>query len=124
MKIKKTNSASSPDTDKKSNIFVVAELARLIKNLELDKGDISHTLTDQAAYFHLINPKYLSNSLASDWIAIRDFIGFDDSVRVFSAQMMTAPILEKVGQFTRADIEKLMTMLYDLQASLEAELNR
>ncbi len=122
MKTKKTTTLTRPESDKKSNIFVVADLARLIRNLELDKDKIRHTLPDQAAHFHLINPKYLSNSLASDWLAIHDFIGYNVSGRVFNADAMKAPIVEKVSQFTQADVEKLMTMLYDLHARLEDEL--
>ncbi|MPR37092.1 hypothetical protein [Salmonirosea aquatica] len=115
--------AASPDPDRKSNIYVDVVLTQLIQNLERDKEKLKHTLANQAGYFHLIIPKDLSHTLASDWIAIRDFVGFEDSVDIFDAEKMKAPIRKKASQFTQADIDELMTMLYALQAKLNAEHN-
>ncbi|MPR36931.1 hypothetical protein [Salmonirosea aquatica] len=120
---KKKSVAESPDPHRKSNIYVDVVLAQLIQNLERDKENLNHTLASQVGYFHLIIPKDLSHSLASDWIAIRHFVGFEDSVDIFDAEKMKAPIRKRASQFTQADIEELMTMLYALQAKLNAEHN-
>jgi len=121
MKFNKSHSLNSREQEKKSNIYVYVELTRLIQKLETDKKKLQ--LVDLAAYFHLINPKDLSTSLAPDWIAVLNFVGFDSSVRISNAEMMQAPIRERVNRFKQEDFEKLMAMLHDLQSRLEAELN-
>lgn len=123
MKLEKLNLHIEPDRQKKSNIYVYVELSRLIRKLETEKQDIRDTLVNQAAYFHLINPKDLSIAIASDWLSILNFIGFDGSVGISDAKMTKAPIREKVSQFTQSDIEKLMAMLHNLQTRLETELS-
>jgi hypothetical protein len=109
-------------SDKKSNIYVFVELSRIIQKLDTNKDQLKSTLAEQAVYFHLINPKDLSNSLAPDWIAICHYVGFDGIASISNASKMKTPIREKVSQFTEADIEKFMIMLYTLHARLEAEL--
>lgn len=88
----------------------------------MDRAMTNQSLARHAVYFHLINPKHLSVSLAPYWLSILNFVGFDSQLWASNVDMAKARIWEKVGQFTPADMKKLMTMLHDLMARLDAEL--
>ena len=115
-------SPRTPPQERKSNIYVFVELASIIQRLELESKMTNHTLANQAVYFHLINPKHLSASLAPYWLAILDFVGFDSQAWSSKVGMTQAQIWKKVSQFTPADRKKLRAMLHDLMARLDAEL--
>lgn len=123
MLFKKLNEIVEESQARKNNIYVYIELTRLVQKLEMGGDDFKSTLVKQAAYLHLINPKDLSVAFASDWIAIKNFVGYDGSAKISNAEMMRAPIREKVKNFTQDDINTLMMKLRDLQARLEAEFS-
>jgi hypothetical protein len=120
MLFKKLNTLVEKQQRKKNNIYVYIELQRLVQRIEMS-DDIRTSLVNQVACFHLIDPKDFSASLAPDWIAIRNFIGYDGSAKNSNAEMMKAPIRARVNKFTQADINTLLKMLHAIQSRLEAD---
>jgi hypothetical protein len=121
MLFKKVKEIVEVSQNKKNNIYVYVELTRLLQKLEMSGDDVKLTIVNQAAYFHLIDPKDLSISFASDWIAILNFVGYEGTARISNAETMRGPIREKVEKFTQEDISRLMNMMRDLHIRLKAE---
>jgi uncharacterized protein (DUF2461 family) len=54
---------------KKSNVFALIELSKLVDALTKDteKASLKDRLKSQSSYFNIIDPKYFSDELAEDW---------------------------------------------------------
>lgn len=108
----------------RSNIYVLGELIKLIENLENGKDNFKSTLVNQAAYFHIINPKDFASDLVSSWLEIRNAIGYQDISTISNSEAMRQPIRAKIDNFTQDDIDCLMENLYGLKSQLLAEFKK
>ncbi|NIJ53527.1 hypothetical protein [Dyadobacter arcticus] len=54
---------------KKSNIFAYIELTKLVDELKVsaETGKLKQRLKSQSAYFNIIEPRYFSEGLVSEW---------------------------------------------------------
>ncbi|GAB2795402.1 hypothetical protein GCM10027275_45700 [Rhabdobacter roseus] len=56
---------------KKSNIFAVTELGKLVAGLREHENDFRKGLLSQAAYFLIIDPRYFSEPLGMKWVDLQ-----------------------------------------------------
>ncbi|MBU1822137.1 MAG: hypothetical protein KKG00_11595 [Bacteroidetes bacterium] len=106
---------------KKSNIFAYTELKKLIDNLNQSGRAPRESITSQAAYFHILDPRYFSEELAPEWAGIRQRLGYSPEQAQKGQLMLKSSMQQSIEQLTEAECRDLLAQLRRVYERLSAE---
>ncbi len=106
---------------KKSNIFAYMELKKLVDNLQHPHPSIKETIVTQAAYFHILDPKYFSDELAPEWTGIREKLGYSTTVALKGQQFLKNTMLSHVESITEKECQEIIQGIHKILSRLSHE---
>jgi hypothetical protein len=106
---------------KKSNIFAYTELKKLVDNLNQPGRAPRESIATQAAYFHILDPKYFSEELAPEWAGIRHRLGYSPEQAQKGQQMLKSSMQQSIEQLTDTECRDIMARLRKVYDRLSAE---
>lgn len=106
---------------KKSNIFAYVEVSKLVETLQSSASPIKETLKSQAAYFNIIDPKYFSDRLVTDWTAILDSVKQHGPVIDAEGKVIMNAISNTIEKMSENECTRLKNEVLSLHEKLKKE---
>jgi hypothetical protein len=106
----------------KSNLFAYVELKKLVENLNQSQGSLKESLLTQAAYFHILDPKYFSEELAPEWVDIRRRLGYTSEEALQGQQFLKNALQETIRTIPEAECREMVAKVKKLLHRLNGEL--
>jgi hypothetical protein len=103
----------------KSNIFAYAELQKLILNLESPGSPLKKLIISQAAYSHILEPKYFSEPLAPRWESIRERMGYSEAQ---TGQLLRSTVQAKMELLSEKECREITAKIKEIFEEIKAEL--
>lgn len=108
---------------KKSNIFAYIELSKFVE--ELKKSDSSPELKEklkgQSAYFKIIESRYFSEPLVSDWESILAFTKQKGASVDEAGNVIASSIANSINGLSNTESQYLVNQLYALFEKVKLE---
>lgn len=106
---------------KKSNIFAFVEVSKLVEILQSSPSTAKETLKSQAAYFNIIDPKYFSDRLVTDWTTILDTVKQYGPVLDQEGKVVQNAISNSIEKMSETDCARLKNEVLSLHEKLKKE---
>ena len=108
---------------KKSNIFAYIELSKLVEELKVSasSGQLKQKLKSQSAYFNIIESRYFSDSLVTEWEGILSVIK-QKGVKVNEdGQIVSNAVSNTIDHLSDKECEALVDKVYTLYDEVKRE---
>ncbi|NIJ52478.1 hypothetical protein [Dyadobacter arcticus] len=108
---------------KKSNVFALIELSKLVDALKKDtrQPSLKERLKAQSSYFNIIDPKYFSESLAAEWTDLQRLASIKGVKRDEDGFMVMNAIRHTVESMTEAECESFVNKVEVLAEKVKEE---
>ena len=110
---------------KKSNIFAYVELSKLVEELKHagSSEKLKEKLKAQSAYFNIIEPRYFSENLVSEWEGILYLTKQKGARTDEEGKVITNAIYNTIESFNNTECQKLVDKLYSLYDKVQSEFS-
>jgi hypothetical protein len=108
---------------KKSNVFALIELSKLVDALKKDSGKetLKDKLKSQSSYFNIIEPKYFSENLASDWTDLQKMANQKGVKRDEDGFMVMNAVRNTVESMTEEECQNFVGKVEKLAEKVKKE---
>jgi len=108
---------------KKSNIFAYIELTKLVDELKASDaaGQLKQKLRSQSAYFNIIEPRYFSEALISDWEGILNVIKQKGAKVNEEGKVVSNAVSNTIDHLSDRECEVLVHQVYSLYDQVKRE---
>ena len=106
---------------KKSNLFAYVEMQKMVSNLQRGNRCLRERLVAQAAYLLILEPKYFSDELATEWRWLRCRMGYPERGRLRGAAALKTTVQCQLQALSDLECQTLYFALREMFARLSAE---
>ena len=108
---------------KKSNIFAYIELSKFVEELKpaLASEKLKEQLRAQSAYFNIIEPRYFSEALISDWEGILNVIKQKGAKVNEEGKVVSNAVSNTIDHLSDRECEVLVHQVYSLYDQVKRE---
>ena len=108
---------------KKSNIFAYIELSKMVEELRQSAASdkLKEKLKAQAAYFNILEPRYFSDSLVSEWEGILSTTKQKGAKVDDEGKVISNAISNTIESFNQKECQKLADQIFGLFERLQKE---
>ena len=107
---------------KKSNIFAYIELTKLVEEVETSASEkLRQTLKSQSAYFNIIEPRYFSEDLISEWENILSVVKQKGAKVNDEGKVISNAISNTIDYLSDKECQLIVERVYNLYHKVKVE---